>query len=50
MVSKAYYTFIAKSGTSDDRMVEMAKALGKEDARTPWTLLPGLTICRYGAE
>ncbi|WP_194191116.1 iron-containing alcohol dehydrogenase [Clostridium chrysemydis] len=33
MISGAYYTFIAKSGKCDDRMVEMAKALGKKDAK-----------------
>jgi alcohol dehydrogenase len=42
MVSKAYYTFIAKSGTSDDRMVEMAKALGKEDAKDPMDFVAAL--------
>lgn len=33
MISEAYYTFIAKSGKCDDRMIDMAKALGKKDAK-----------------
>ena len=42
MISKAYYTFIAKSGTSDERMVEMAKALGKSDASDPMDFVDAL--------
>ena len=32
MISKAYYTHIAENHIADERMVAMAKALGKEDA------------------
>ena len=42
MISKAYYTFIAKSGTSDERMVKMAKALGKKDASDPMDFVEAL--------
>lgn len=31
-ISREYYTFIANSGACDERMVDMAKALGKTDA------------------
>lgn len=33
VISKAYYTVIAKSNVCNDRMVDMAKALGKADAK-----------------
>jgi len=33
MVSKEYYTIIAKSGVRNERMIEMAKSLGKTDAK-----------------
>ncbi|NBK26325.1 MAG: iron-containing alcohol dehydrogenase, partial [Spirochaetia bacterium] len=32
MISKAYYTHIAEHHISDERMIAMAKALGKSDA------------------
>lgn len=32
MISKEYYTLIANSGRCDEKMIEMAKALGKKDA------------------
>ena len=32
MISKAYYTHYAKSGKCDQRMIDMARALGKKDA------------------
>ena len=32
MISKEYYTLIAKSGSCDEKMIDMAKALGKKDA------------------
>lgn len=32
MISRAYYTLLAKTGSCDVRMVQMAKALGKTDA------------------
>jgi alcohol dehydrogenase len=35
MISIAYYTFMAKSGNSDERLIDMAKALGKTDADKP---------------
>ncbi len=42
MISKAYYTFVAKSGTRNERMVDMAKALGKEDASEPMDFVKAL--------
>lgn len=35
MISEAYYTHFAHSGVCDERMVAMAKALGKTDAAEP---------------
>ena len=35
MISLAYYTFLAKSGSCDERLIDMAKALGKADADKP---------------
>ncbi len=35
MISEEYYTFFAKSGTCDKRLVDMARALGKLDAKEP---------------
>lgn len=35
MISLAYYTFLAKSGCCNDRLIDMAKALGKTDADKP---------------
>ncbi len=32
MISKAYYTFYAKSGKCEQRMIDMARAMGKKDA------------------
>lgn len=32
MISEAYYTHIANTGACDERMIDMAKALGKKDA------------------
>ncbi|MFU0831790.1 MAG: 1,3-propanediol dehydrogenase [Oscillospiraceae bacterium] len=32
MISRAYYTLLAKTGSCDARMIQMAKALGKTDA------------------
>ncbi len=32
MISRAYYTVLANSGKCDDRMIDMAKALGYQDA------------------
>lgn len=33
MISEAYYTHIVESGKCDGRMIDMAKALGKKDAK-----------------
>ncbi len=41
-ISRAYYTFIARSGACDARMVEMAKALGRGDARDPMDFVAAL--------
>ncbi len=35
IISLAYYTHLAKSGCCDQRMVDMARALGKKDAAAP---------------
>lgn len=35
MISLAYYTFLAKSGSCNERLIDMAKALGKADADKP---------------
>lgn len=35
MISEAYYTYFAKSGSCDEKLVDMAKALGKKDAKQP---------------
>ena len=42
MISKAYYTFLAKSGSCDQRMVDMAIALGKTDAVKPMDFVAAL--------
>ena len=42
MISLAYYTYFAKSGACDDRMIEMAKALGKADAAQPMDFVTAL--------
>lgn len=42
MISRAYYTHIAKVHASDARMVAMAKALGKEDATVPMDFVSAL--------
>lgn len=43
MVSREYYILIAKSGSADQRMVDMAKALGKADAAKPEDFVTALT-------
>lgn len=35
MISIAYYTYLAQSGSCDQRLIDMAKALGKKDAYMP---------------
>ncbi|OPX43774.1 1,3-propanediol dehydrogenase [Ruminiclostridium hungatei] len=42
MVSEAYYTFFAKSGSCDQRLVDMAAALGKKDASEPMDFVAAL--------
>lgn len=41
-VSVAYYTYFAKSGACDQRMIDMAKALGKKDAKDPMDFVEAL--------
>lgn len=43
MISEAYYTHIANSGACDQRMIDMAKALGKKDANEPMDFVAALT-------
>jgi alcohol dehydrogenase len=42
MVSKAYFTFFAESGTCDERMTDMARALGNKNAATPMDFVDAL--------
>ena len=42
MISREYYTFLANSGSCDERMVTMAKALGKLDAKVPMDFVTAL--------
>ena len=42
MVSNAYYTFLANSGSCDERLIDMAKALGKKDAAQPLDFVEAL--------
>lgn len=42
MVSEAYYTFFAESGSCDQRLVDMAIALGKKDAGEPMDFVTAL--------
>jgi alcohol dehydrogenase len=42
MISKAYYTHFAKTGKCDERMITMAKALGKENAKDPMDFVDAL--------
>lgn len=42
IISLAYYTHLAKSGCCDQRMVDMARALGKKDAATPMDFVTAL--------
>lgn len=42
MVSLAYYTFLAKSGTCSDKLVAMAKALGRTEAKDPMDFVAAL--------
>lgn len=42
MISQAYYTFLAKSGCCNDRLIDMAKALGRADADKPTDFIVAL--------
>ena len=42
IISLAYYTHLAKSGTCDERMVDMARALGHKDAGEPMDFVVAL--------
>lgn len=42
MVSRAYYTFLAQSGSCDERMTAMAKALGKTASAEPTDFVTAL--------
>lgn len=42
MVSREYYTFFAKSGACSQRMIDMAVALGKKDAKEPMDFIIAL--------
>lgn len=42
MISKAYYTHFAKCGCCNERMVDMAKAMGKKDAANPMDFVKAL--------
>ncbi len=42
MISTAYFTFLAKSGSCDERLINMAKALGKTDANQPMDFVTAL--------
>jgi alcohol dehydrogenase len=43
MVSQAYFTHFAQSGACDERMIDMARALGKKDAKSPMDFVEALT-------
>lgn len=53
MISREFFSFHARSGNSDERMIAMAKAMGKQDARTPMDFVEALvelqTACGVGA-
>lgn len=42
MISKAYYTHLVNAGACDEKMIEMAKALGKKDAKIPMDFVTAL--------
>lgn len=42
MISEAYFTFHAKSGKCNKRMIEMARAMGKEDPQNPMDFISAL--------
>ncbi len=43
MISRAYYTHFAMSHSCDERLIDMAKALGKKDAKEPMDFVTVLT-------
>jgi len=48
IISEAYYTFFAKSGACDQRMIAMAKALGKTNAKEPMDFVNALVELQKG--
>lgn len=42
MISRAYYTHFANTGKCNERMISMAKALGKENAKDPMDFVDAL--------
>lgn len=52
MLTEEYFSFFAKSGACDSRMTDMAKALGKKDAKQPMDFVEALGAliedCRLG--
>jgi alcohol dehydrogenase len=42
MVSRAYYTHFAKTGACDQRLIDMAKAMGRKDATSPMDFVEAL--------
>ena len=50
MVSKAYYThFVEHCPELHDRFIDMAKAMGKEDAKDPMDFVTAWWTCRRPA-
>ncbi len=43
MISKAYYEYFAQSGQIDDRLIDLAKALGKENASKAMDMVEALS-------
>lgn len=42
MISEEYYTFFAKSGKCNKKLIDMARALGNKDAKEPMDFVKGL--------
>jgi alcohol dehydrogenase len=42
MISREYFTFHARSGDSDERMIAMSRAMGKDDAGNPMDFVDAL--------
>ncbi len=43
LISREYFSFFAKSGAVDQRMIDMAVAMGKKDAKDPMDFVTALT-------